>query len=78
MLDYTTALELTGKEAGDGMLLAWYDAKNEVGYPEDGECTDSKPGWFTYAASHGASLLVNINSGVFIFIFATGPEHQGG
>jgi len=76
--DYATALELARKEAGDGMLLAWYDAKKDVGYPQVEECAGSQPGWYVYAKNRGANLIVNINSGDFIFIFMTGVETQGG
>lgn len=77
-LDYTTAHALAGKAAGDAMLVAWYDGKNNVGYPEVQECTGDKPGWLAYAESHDANLKVNVNGGEFIFVFATGLENQGG
>lgn len=84
VLDYTVAHALAVKAAGETMLLAWYDGKNSVGYPEVQECTGNKPGWLAYAVSHGGNLAVNMNSGEFIFVFATeleNPtelENQGG
>ena len=78
VLDYTAAHALAGKVAGEAMLLAWYDGKNNAGYPEVQECTGNKPGWLAYALSHGANLAVNINGGEFIFVFATGLDIQGG
>ena len=74
-LEYATAHALAGKAAGDAMLVAWYDGKNNAGYPEVQECTGDKPGWLAYAESHGGNLAVNINSGEFIFVFATGLEN---
>ncbi len=81
-LDYpvarTLANTLAKKAAGEMMLVAWFDGKNNVGYPQVQECTGDKPGWRAYAESHGANLEVNINGGEFIFVFATGLENQGG
>lgn len=81
-LDYAAAHTLAGvlaeKAAGETMLVAWFDGKNNVGYPQVQECTGDKPGWLAYAESHGGNLGVNINGGEFIFVFATGLENQGG
>lgn len=81
-LDYATAHAiadvLSKKVARDAMLVAWFDGKNDVGYPAVQECTGDKPGWLAYAESHGGNLGVNINGGEFVFVFATGLENQGG
>ena len=81
-LDYAAAHALaevlTKKVARDAMLVAWFDGKNDVGYPVVQECTGDKPGWLAYAESHGGNLGVNINGGEFVFVFATGLENQGG
>lgn len=81
-LDYaaahTLASALAEKAAGETMLVAWFDDKNKVGYPEAQECTGDKPGWRAYAESHGGNVEVNVNGGEFIFVFVTGPENQGG
>lgn len=81
-LDYAAAHILAGalaeKAAGETMLVAWFDGKNNAGYPEVQECTGDKPGWLAYAESHGGNLGVNINGGEFIFVFASGLENQGG
>ena len=81
-LDYAVAhilaSALAEKAAGETMLVAWFDGKNQTGYPEVQECTGDKPGWRAYAESHGGNLEVNINGGEFIFVFATGLENQGG
>jgi len=81
-LDYAVAHALADvlskKVARDAMLVAWFDGKNDVGYPVIQECTGDKPSWLTYAESHGGNLGVNINGGEFVFVFETGLEHQGG
>ncbi len=81
-LDYAAAHALADvlakKVARDAMLVAWFDGKNNVGYPQVQECTGDKPGWLAYAESHGGNLGVNINGGEFVFVFATGLENQGG
>lgn len=80
-LDYAAAHLIAGalaeKAAGETMLVAWFDGKNNAGYPDVQECTGDKPGWRAYADSHGANLEVNVNGGEFIFIFATVLETQG-
>lgn len=80
-LDYSSARAvaqpLAEKAAGETMLVAWFDAKNNAGHPDVQECTGDKPGWLAYAESHGGNLLVNINGGEFIFVFATGLDNQG-
>lgn len=81
-LDYAAADALADvlakKVARDVMLVAWFDGKNDVGYPVVQECTGDKPTWLAYAESHGGNLSVNINGGEFVFVFATGLENQGG
>lgn len=81
-LDYATthalADVLSKKVAMDAMLVAWFDGKNDAGYPVVQECTGDKSGWLAYAESHGGNLGVNINNGEFVFVFAAGLENQGG
>jgi hypothetical protein len=81
-LDYACASaiaqRLTAQAAGETLLLAWFDAKNNAGHPDVRECTGNKPGWLAYAESHGGNLAVNVNGGEFVFVFATGLENRGG
>jgi hypothetical protein len=81
-LDYAAADALADvlamKVARDVMLVAWFDGKNDVGYPAVQECTGDTPTWLAYAESHDGNLGVNINGGEFVFVFATGLENQGG
>ena len=80
-LDYaaadTLADVLAKRVARDVMLVAWFDGKNDVGYPAVQECTGDTPTWLAYAESHGGNLGVNINGGEFVFVFATGLKNQG-
>ena len=81
-LDYAAAHALaevlTKKVARDAMLVAWFDGKNDVGYPVIQECAGDKPSWLAYAESYGGNLGVSINGGEFVFVFATELENQGG
>ena len=55
--------------AEDAMLLAWFDREQGRESPQVPECTH-KPGWLAYAESHGGNLKIDINRGVYVFIFA--------
>lgn len=80
-LDYgaarAVAQPLAETAAGEAMLVAWFDGKNQLGYPQVQECTGDKPGWLAYAESHAGNLEVNVNGGEFIFVFAAGLQEQG-
>ncbi|MHB9100148.1 MAG: AF1514 family protein [Sulfuricella sp.] len=81
-LDYDAARAvaqlLAEKANGGAMLLAWFDGKSGVGYPQVQECTGTMPGWLAYAKSHGGNLRVNVNHHAFVFIFAVGPAPERG
>jgi hypothetical protein len=62
------------REGSESMLLAWYDAARNVGYPEARECTRGRPNWEVYAESHGANLRVEVNGGVYVFLFLVEPK----
>lgn len=72
------AQPLSAQVHGEPMLLAWFDGKNDVGYPQGQECTGTTPGWLAYAKSHGGDLRVNVNHHAFIFIFAVGLAPERG
>ena len=53
----------------DAMLLAWYDARNDTGYP-DVECgSRDAPPWEVFAQSRGGNLTIDINEGTYTFIY---------
>ena len=76
LVDYRAAMGLADREArarlGDCMLLSWYDRDRDYESPPNttecpGDC--EKNGYILYAASHGATLKVDIEEGRFVFFF---------
>jgi len=51
------------------MLIAWYDGIQKEEHPKIPEC-QRKAGWIAYAESHNGKLIIDINQGQFIFIYA--------
>lgn len=51
------------------MLIAWYDGIEKEEHPNIPEC-QHKPGWIAYAEGHNGKLLVDVNQGQFLFIYA--------
>lgn len=51
------------------MLVAWYDGLAGVGHPDVHECT-GKPGWLTYAESRGGELVIDVNDGRYVMVYA--------
>jgi len=69
-------MRLAGKEAGrrlgDYMLLSWYDRDRDFESPQHAsECHQSSavPGYVDYGIHHGATLMVDIEDGRFVFFF---------
>jgi len=53
----------------DAMLLAWYDARSGIGYP-DVECgSRDEPPWQVFARARGGNLTIDINDGAYTFIY---------
>ncbi len=74
--DYRAAMALADAEArarlGDFMLLSWYDRDRDFESPQHAsEChLDSAiPGYVDYGVSHGATLMVDIEDGRFVFFY---------
>lgn len=74
--DYIVATQLANAEAaarlGDYMLLSWYDRDRNFESPQHAsEChADSAiPGYVDYGIYHGASLMVDIEQGRFVFFY---------
>ncbi len=58
------------------MLLSWYDRERDFESPQHvSECglEGAVPGYLEYGVSRGATLMVNINNGKFVFLFAPAP-----
>ena len=74
--DYLAAMRLADCEAvkhlGDHMLLSWYDRDRDFESPQHAsEChqTSAVPGYVDYGIHHGATLMVDIEQGRFVFFY---------
>jgi len=72
-LDFTEAKDIARRKAKEGcadpMLLSWFQGKTGESYPNM-ECgPGDKPAWITYAESRGGDLVIDINQGLYIFIY---------
>ena len=74
--DYRAAMLLANAVArarmGEHMLLSWYDRDRDFESPQHtSEChLDSAiPGYVDYGANHGATLMVDIEAGRFVFFY---------
>jgi hypothetical protein len=72
-LDFTEAKDIARQKAkgrcADPMLLSWFQGKTGESYPNM-ECgPGDKPAWITYAESRGGDLVIDINQGLYIFIY---------
>lgn len=57
---------------GGAMLLSWYDRDRDFESPQHAsEChLDSAiPGYVDYGVSHGATLMIDIEDGRFVFFY---------
>ncbi|GAB4180726.1 MAG: hypothetical protein OHK0026_13280 [Rhodocyclaceae bacterium] len=70
-------MRLASREAAqrlaDPMLLSWYDRDRGFESPQHaGEChrDSATPGYMDYGIHHGASLMIDIEAGRFVFLFA--------
>jgi len=74
--DYLVAIPLAKAEAqarlGECMLLSWYDRDRDFEAPQHvSECHQDSavPGYVDYAIHRGAQLMVDIESGRFVFFY---------
>ncbi len=74
--DYLAAMKRANAEAdarlGEHMLLSWYDRDRDFESPQHAsEChLDSAiPGYVDYGIYHGATLMVDIEDGRFVFFY---------
>lgn len=74
--DYVAAMRLADAEAekrlGDYMLLSWYDRDRDFESPQHAsEChlDSAVPGYVDYGLHHGATLMVDIEQGRFVFFY---------
>ena len=76
LADYLAALPLAGAAAqarlGECMLLSWYDRDRAFEAPQHvSECHQASavPGYVDYALHRGAKLMIDIESGRFVFFY---------
>ena len=74
--DYLQALQLAKAEADarlpEPMLLSWYDRDRDFEAPQHvSEChaTGAVPGYVDYGIHHGATLMVDVEDGRFVFFY---------
>lgn len=74
--DYRAAMLLAKAEAEnqleEPMLLSWYDRDRDFEAPQHAsEChqDSATPGYVDYGLNHGASLMIDIQSGRFVFFY---------
>lgn len=76
LADYLAAMRLAEAEArarlGECMLLSWYDRDRDFESPQHtSECHQGSavPGYVDYALYRGATLMVDIEAGRFVFFY---------
>jgi len=76
LADYLAAMGLADREArarlGDCMLLSWYDRDRDFESPQhSSEChlDSATPGYLDYGIHHGATLMLDIEDGRFVFFY---------
>ncbi len=74
--DYRAAMKLADevatKRLGEFMLLSWYDRDRDFESPQHAsEChqDSATPGYVDYGIHHGATLMVDIEQGRFVFFY---------
>lgn len=74
--DYLAAMQQANAEAdarlGEHMLLSWYDRDRDFESPQHvSEChqDSATPGYVDYGVNHGATLMVDLEDGRFVFFY---------
>lgn len=74
--DYREAMDIATTEAGkrlnEPMLISWYDRDRDFESPQHAsEChlESAVPGYVDYGINHGARLMIDVDSGRFIFFY---------
>lgn len=64
--------EVAQERLGDFMLLSWYDRDRDFESPQHAsEChrDSAVPGYVDYGINHGATLMVDVEEGRFVFLY---------
>ena len=74
--EYLEAMALANQKAdkrlGEHMMLSWYDRDRDFESPQHAsEChlDGATPGYVDYGIHHGATLMVDIHQGRFVFFY---------
>jgi hypothetical protein len=74
--DYLETMKQANDEAshrlGEHMLLSWYERDRDFESPQHAsEChlASAVPGYVDYGLNHGATLMVDIEEGCFVFLY---------
>ncbi len=74
--DYREAMriadDVASERLGEFMLLSWYDRDRDFESPQHAsEChqDSATPGYVDYGLNHGATLMVDIDDGRFVFFY---------
>jgi hypothetical protein len=68
----TLAAQVADQRLGEPMLLSWYDRDRDFESPQHAsEChlDSATPGYVDYGIHHGATLMVDIHQGRFVFFY---------
>ena len=73
--DFDLARNLSTRLAEQGdeetMLISWNDRERDIHSPQCLKCEiKGDPGWEVYGRNHGGRLRVDINDGMFVFIYS--------
>ncbi|MGE5152598.1 MAG: AF1514 family protein [Bdellovibrio bacteriovorus] len=85
LADYRAAMDVATRQAqqrlGDPMLLSWYDRDRDFESPQHAsECHQASavPGYVDYGIHHGATLVVDLEQGRFVFFYLDAAPEQPG
>lgn len=72
-LNFAQAKEAADQKAhellGEPMLLSWFARDAGLFSPPVECCDEEAPGWVVYANSRGANLTIDINEGMYVFMY---------
>ncbi|MBO8183652.1 MAG: AF1514 family protein [Archaeoglobus sp.] len=70
-IDFELAEEISkliAERKGLGMIVAWYDPKRNVHFPNVECCGEDEPSWYIYGKSRGGKLLIDVGGFEFLFL----------
>ncbi len=58
----------------EGVIVSWKDSNHSLCSPSDSIYCDRGEDPYTYAKSNGAQLMVDVNTGAFLFYYRDGEK----